>query len=35
MKGFVFVELDGLDSNEHLQEWVHRGLTFVETLPPR
>ena len=35
MKGFVFVESDGLDSNEHLKEWVHRGLRFVSTLPPK
>ena len=29
MKGFVFVESVGLDSDEHLKEWVHRGLKFV------
>ncbi len=35
MKGFVYVEQSGLDSDENLQEWVNRGLEFVTTLPPK
>ena len=35
MKGFVFVDSAGLDSDERLKEWVDRGLEFVSTLPPR
>ncbi len=35
MKGFVYVEQDNLDSDEHLEEWVDRGLKFVFTLPPK
>ena len=35
MQGFVFVESDGLDSNEQLKEWVDRGLNFVSNLPPK
>ena len=35
MKGFVYVEQDNLDSDEHLEEWVDRGLKFVSTLPPK
>ncbi len=35
MKGFVYVEPSGLDSDESLQAWVNRGLGFVTTLPPK
>ena len=35
MKGFVFVESEGLDSDVHLQEWIDRGLEFISTLPPK
>ena len=35
MKGFVFVDPAGLDSDEQLKEWVNRGLEFVSTLPPK
>jgi TfoX/Sxy family transcriptional regulator of competence genes len=32
MKGFVFVDADGLASKEDLEAWVERGLNFVQTL---
>ena len=35
MKGFVFVDSTGVESDEQLTEWVDRGLEFVSTLPPR
>lgn len=35
MKGFVYVESQGLGSERLLQEWVDRGLKFVSTLPPK
>lgn len=35
MKGFVYVEPNGLDSDENLEAWVNRGLNFVTTLPPK
>jgi len=35
MKGFVFVESAGLDSDEDLKGWVDRGIKFVSTLSPR
>ena len=31
MKGMVFVESTGLNSDESLKEWVDRGLRFVST----
>jgi len=35
MKGFVFVESAGIDSDEDLEQWVSRGIKFVSTLPPK
>ena len=35
MKGMVYVEQSGLDSDENLEAWVNRGLSFVTTLPPK
>ena len=35
MKGFVYVESQGLGSERLLQEWVDRRLKFVSTLPPK
>lgn len=32
MKGFVFVTLAGLETEEALQSWLDRGLRFVRTL---
>ncbi len=34
MKGFVFVDSAGLESDEQLTEWVDRGLEFVSTSHP-
>lgn len=35
MKGMVYVEPNGLDSDENLQAWVNRALSFVTTLAPK
>ena len=35
MKGYVFVEPGGLDSDAELQEWVDHTLEFVATLPAK
>ncbi len=35
MKGFVYVGPEGLASDEQLEEWVGRGLSFVRSLPPK
>jgi TfoX/Sxy family transcriptional regulator of competence genes len=35
MKGFVYVDQAGLDSDDDLEAWIGRGLTFVLALPPK
>ena len=35
MKGMVFVDPEGLESDEELSEWVKRGLEFALSLPPK
>ena len=35
MRGFVYVDAEGFESDEGLSEWVQRGLNFVFTLPPK
>ena len=35
MKGMVFVEPAGFDSDSELKAWVDRTLEFVGTLPPK
>lgn len=35
MRGFVYVDPDGMESDEGLNEWVQRCLDFVATLPPK
>jgi len=35
MKGMVYVGTAGLESEEDLEEWVGRGVAFVESLPPK
>jgi TfoX/Sxy family transcriptional regulator of competence genes len=35
MKGYVYVELVGLESDAQLATWVERTLSFVSTLPPK
>ena len=35
MRGFVYVDKGGLDTDENLKEWVNRGMKFVSTLPPK
>lgn len=35
MKGWVMVETEGIEEDEHLGEWVRDAMAFVETLPEK
>jgi TfoX/Sxy family transcriptional regulator of competence genes len=35
MKGWVVVELDGLESDRDLADWIERAIEFVVTLPAK
>jgi TfoX/Sxy family transcriptional regulator of competence genes len=35
MKGWVFIDADGIDSDASLRAWIERALRFVRTLPPK
>jgi hypothetical protein len=35
MKGYVYVDPAGFDSQAELEAWVDRCVKFVSTLPPR
>ena len=35
MAGFVFVAPPGVDDDADLRDWVHRGLDFTGSLPPK
>jgi hypothetical protein len=35
MKGWVFVDADGIDRDASLRAWIDRALRFVRTLPPK
>ena len=35
MKGWVMVAPAGVAADEDLQGWVHRGINFARTLPPK
>lgn len=35
LKGFVYVEAEGVESDSALESWVERCLSFVQTLPPK
>ncbi|TNE49321.1 MAG: TfoX family protein [Deltaproteobacteria bacterium] len=35
LKGMVYVGEEGLTEDSDIQNWVQRGLNFVETLPPK
>lgn len=35
MKGWVLVSPEGVASDQDLEEWLLRGLKFVDTLPPK
>jgi hypothetical protein len=35
MKGYVYVELPGFESDADLEQWVNTCLAFVESLPPK
>jgi len=35
MKGFLFVESEGLESDRDLQRWVKHGVAFARSLPKK
>ena len=35
LKGFVFVDAEGFDSDQELADWVEMSLAFVRELPPK
>lgn len=35
MSGWVMVSAGGYQSNQELQKWVHRGVSFALSLPPK
>ncbi|MBT3784578.1 TfoX/Sxy family protein [bacterium] len=35
MKGFVYVDQEGFDSDQDLESWIEMGENFVSTLPPK
>ena len=35
MKGYVFVDPEGFESDADLAEWAERGYRFIQTLPPK
>jgi TfoX/Sxy family transcriptional regulator of competence genes len=35
LRGFIYVELDGLKAEADLRAWVAQGVAFVQTLPPK
>ncbi len=35
MKGFVFVEREGVSTKRNLRAWVGRGVAFAGSLPPK
>lgn len=35
MKGYVYVDPAGFESDEAIQYWVNRSCAFVDTLPPK
>lgn len=35
MKGFVFVEAEGLCEDEDLRQWIGRGVAFARSLPTK
>ncbi len=35
MRGFVYVEPDGVATDADLAEWVAAGVSFAESLPPK
>jgi TfoX/Sxy family transcriptional regulator of competence genes len=35
MKGWVLVELEGIENDEQLKDWIERATIFVRTLPAK
>lgn len=35
LKGFIYVDADGYQSDESLKNWIKTGLKFVSSLPPK
>lgn len=35
MKGFVFVDYEGIEDDQHLHKWIEWALDFTQHLPPK
>src|SRR5438445_8435906 len=35
MKGWVLIEPEGIEDDEHLKDWIERAMKFVRTLPAK
>lgn len=35
MRGYVYVDAPGIDTQKSLRDWVTRSIAFVDTLPPK
>ena len=35
LTGFIYISPGGYDSETSLERWIHRGVSFVRTLPPK
>lgn len=35
LKGFVYVDAEGIETNKQLDAWLDRALAFISTLPPK
>ena len=35
MRGFIFIDAEGLTSEPNLTSWVERGVAFASSLPPK
>ena len=35
LRGFVYVAAGGTESDEHLADWVGRGVSYASSLPPK
>lgn len=35
MKGWIVVRPEGYENDSDLAAWVHKGITFTQTLPPK
>ena len=35
MDGWLQIEADAVSADSHLEQWVHRGLEYARSLPPK